>query len=436
MVPGSCGNGVRFCRTWLILFSVLISVHGIQAQGLINKGIDLEGFSKAYSSLPMIDLDSHTSRQVIVDREPGIYLGHPTTYLREDGRTMFVVYPKGHGKGSIVLKRSDDGGLTWSERLPVPESWQSSLEVPTLYPAEDAAGNQRVLMFSGLYPARMAVSGDAGETWSELHPIGDWGGIVVMGDVIPLNTGRGHYLAMFHDDGRFFTHKGRDWEEIAQAKGNFARFTLYKTFSFDGGLTWRMPEPVFSSRIMHLCEPGMVRSPDGKQIAVLLRENARRMNAHILFSDDEGKTWSTPRQLPNALTGDRHQAVYLPDGRLFISFRDHPPALARYRQLLAECRNCDEDMLRRQAGPVSPTAGDWVGWVGTYQDLVEGNEGQYLVRLKDNTNGTDCAYPAIEVLPDGTVVATTYGHWEQGEMPFILSVRFRAEELDAMARQK
>ncbi len=58
-----------------------------------------------------------------MDRERGQYLGHPPTVLPEDNRTMLVVYPKGHRRGTIVYKRSTDGGLTWSERLPVPKSW-------------------------------------------------------------------------------------------------------------------------------------------------------------------------------------------------------------------------------------------------------------------------------------------------------------------------
>ena len=53
----------------------------------------------------------------------------------------------------------------------------------------------------------------------------------------------------------------------------------------------------------------------------------------------------------------------------------------------------------------SPTHGDWVAWVGTFDDIVEGREGQYRVRLMDNTKGADCAYPGVEVLPDGTFVA-------------------------------
>ena len=130
---------------------------------------------------------------MVVDREKGQYLGHPTTVLLEDGKTIFCVYPKGHGRGPIVMKRSDDGGLSWSERLPTPKSWETSMEVPTIHPVEDAAGHKRMILFSGLYPSRIAVSEDNCKSWSEWESLGDWGGIVVMGDLVPLKTGKGHY---------------------------------------------------------------------------------------------------------------------------------------------------------------------------------------------------------------------------------------------------
>lgn len=416
----------------LLFFSILPS-HG---QEIANKGYDLSGFSKNYYSIPFVDLNQEEQRQVVVDREKGKYLGHPTTVLLEDGKTLLCVYPTGHGKGGIIMKRSPDGGQSWSERQAVPKSWESSLEVPTLFPVEDAAGKKRLILFSGLYPARMAVSEDEGRNWSELRQLGNWGGIVVMSDLVPLQSGKGHYMAMFHDDQRYFSREGRPASDEAMAARNLQQFTLYKTFSYDGGLSWSHPAPVFSSRAIHLCEPGIIRSPDGKQLAVLLRENSRRLNSFIMFSDDEGKHWSPPRELPNVLTGDRHQALYLPDGRLLISFRDNTPGIQRFGQLKNACKNCDEQQLYEKAGPVSPTAGDWVAWVGTYKDLLEQNEGQYRIRLKDNTRGMDCAYPALELLPDGTIVATTYGHWEEGQSPYILSLRFKIEEIDAMVDQK
>ena len=342
-------------------------------------------------SIPLIDLAADTKRQVVVDREPGQYLGHPTTVLLEDGKTMLCVFPKGHGKGAIVLKRSRDGGKTWSERLPVPDNWASSLETPTIHRTVDSKGKRRLILFSGLYPIRLSISADDGVTWTPLKPVGDFGGIVAMADVVRLKDGR--YMAVFHDDGRF----------IASTPQPRA-FKVYKTLSADGGLTWSAPVAILQHPQAHLCEPGLVRSPDGRQLAMLMRENSRQFNSFISFSHDEGETWTAPRELPGALTGDRHQAKYAPDGRLFISFRDTTHE--------------------------SATRGDWVGWVGRYSDLAEGREGQYRMRLMKNHLGADCAYPGVEVLRDGTIVTTTYGHWTPGEAPYVVSVRFRLKELD------
>jgi hypothetical protein len=342
-------------------------------------------------TIPLIDLADESHRQVIVDKEPGQYLGHPTTVLLEDGRTIIAVYPKGHGGGAIVMKRSDDGGLSWGERLPVPDNWATSQEVPTVYRVIDRNGVRRLIMFSGLYPIRMARSEDDGVSWTPLEPIGDFGGIVAMASVERLAGGE--YMALFHDDGRFL-----------RGGGDRTKFQVFKTVSKDGGLTWSEPRVVTEHAQAHLCEPGLVRSPDGKQIALLLRENSRRFNSFVVFSNDEGETWSEPIELPVALTGDRHTARYAPDGRLFISFRD---------------------MARG-----SPTWGDWVGWIGKYDDIVDGREGQYRVRLMDNKVRADTAYPGLELLPDGTFVVTTYRHWEEGVEPYIVSVRLTLEELD------
>jgi hypothetical protein len=323
------------------------------------------------------------------------YLGHPTTVLLEDQKTIIAVYPKGHGSGAIVMKKSTDGGLTWSDRLAVPENWATSKEVPTIYRVIDPQKKKRLILFSGLYPIRIAVSEDDGIIWTPLRPIGEFGGIVAMSSVVKLRDG--DYMALFHDDGRFLHNSGKQ-----------SKFQILKSISKDGGLNWSSPEVFAEHPSAHLCEPGAIRSPDGRQLALLLRENSRRYNSFVVFSDDEGQTWTKPIELPGALTGDRYTGRYAPDGRLFVTFRDTTHE--------------------------SPTNGDWVGWVGRYEDIVNGREGQYRVRLMDNHKDADCGYAGLELLPDGTFVATSYGHWVENEAPFIVSVRFKLEEIDAKTR--
>jgi hypothetical protein len=340
---------------------------------------------RAFLATPLAALAA--PRQIIVDREPGQYLGHPTTVLLKDGKTILCVYPKGHGKGPIQFKKSIDGGLTWSERLPTPKNWETSLETPTIHQLN---GN-RLILFSGLYPIRSAISDDNGATWSPLAPIGDFGGIVAMSSVIKLKNG--NYMAVFHDDGRFFR----------KTPAEKRAFIVYKTISTDNGQTWQQPTPIAQHPEAHLCEPGLLRSPNGKQIAMLLRENSRKFNSFVTFSDDEGQSWSTPREVPTDLTGDRHVAIYTKNKKLFITFRD--------------------------TSKNSPTKGDWVAWLGHYEDITTNRPGERKIHLMKNHKGADCAYPGLERLPDGTLVTTTYGHWTPNEQPYIVSLRIPANEL-------
>ena len=346
--------------------------------------------SDDFYRVPIVDLNNQKNIQVVVDKESGVYLGHPSTALLEDGKTILVVYPKGHGSGEIIYKRSSDGGKTWSNRLPVPENWSTSKEVPTIHRVIDKNGKKRLIVWSGLYPARLSISEDDGISWSPLTKVGNWGGIVVMGTVIPLKN-PGHYLGMFHDDGRYFTKNGK----------RTGIFTLYKTISKDGGLTWSHPKAIYSNSKIHLCEPGIIRSPDGKQLAMLLRENSRTRNSYIMFSDNEGELWSEPKELPLELTGDRHTLKYTNNGKLFISFRD---------------------MAKN-----SPSMGDWVAWVGSYDDLKNRDKGDYRILIKNNYDDWDSTYPGVELLPNGEIVTTTYGHWDKNEMPYILSVRINLD---------
>lgn len=361
-------------------------------------------------TLPVLDVSADMSRRVTVDRELGQYLGHPTTALLPDGKTIFVVYPKGHARGELVLKKSSDGGLTWSDRLPVPENWATSENPPSINLLEDRQGKQRLVILTGSrenrlqdLPVRQALSEDAGKSWTPLRPIGEgveYNAIVVASSMLRLGDGR--YLALQHSD---YTN-GPDGRR---------NMKLYKMLSNDGGLTWSKRELVAADSVAEFCEPGGFWSPNHDEIAVLIRDNSRfarnYFRSYVIFSRDQGETWSAPEEASPVLAGDKHVAKYAPDGRLVVVFRD-----------------IDVD---------SPTRGHFIAWVGTYDDLKNKRPGQYRVKLAHNYDAWDCGYAGLELLPDGTFVATTYLQ----DVPFVrgstngpkhavISIRFTLQEFD------
>ena len=348
--------------------------------------------SDAYT-IPTIDLAQQKFRQVIVERTPGQYLGHPTTVLMGDGKTIYCTYPLGHGGPSAVLKKSTDGGLTWSERLPVPDNWASATNAPCIHRLTDPAGKERLFVFTDVSTMRQAYSEDGGKTWTPLEPNG-LHCIVPPITVLPIEGNR--LLAMYE--------RGKDDRDGPP-------YVLWQAVSTDGGLTWEKETKVAGfGGGQGPCEPFVIRSPDGKQLLVLAREESPQYNSLTLVSNDEARTWSTPVELPASLTGDRHMGRYAPDGRLVVCFRDRTH--------------------------VSPTKGDFVAWIGTYDDIVNLREGQYRVRLLESPVKVDLGYSGLELLPDGTFVATTYAVLAPGEKHSVVSIRFKLSEIDEEAKRQ
>lgn len=354
-----------------------------------------------------LDLAQDGSRRFVVDRVPGERLGPTTSVLLGDGRTLLVAYTRGPSYGPIQLRRSEDGGKTWSGRLATPASWRTCRDAPVLHRLADASGKARLFLFTGTFPIRVSRSEDDGATWTELEPVsfvggGQFGGLTAMSAIERLKDGS--HMALFHDDGRFIEGKGVTLDA--------PRFIVFKCRSKDGGLTWSAPTKAAQHGAADLAEPCAIRSPDGAEISLVLRENRRQRGSALCTTKDEGATWSEAREIRLAVTGDRHVARYAPDGRLLIAFRD-------------------------MAGG-SATFGDWVCWVGTYADLVNNYPGQYRVRLLDNAHGADCGYGGVEVLADGTFALTSYGHWDASvpEEAHVVCVRLKLEELDELARKR
>ncbi len=346
--------------------------------------------------LPTVDLSQEAARQVVIAQgTPEVYQGHPTTLLMPDGKAMFCVWTHDHGGPCGPMKRSDDGGRTWSELLPVPESWATVKNCPAIYRLIDPSGVARLFVFAGQGPdgtMHQSFSNDNGKTWS---PMQSNGLVCVMPfcTIVPVDGGK--RLIGLSNIRRPGETKDPRSNVVAQSE------------STDGGLTWGPWRIILDRRDLKPCEPEVVRSPEGKQLLCLLRENVRTQPGHFMTSDDECQTWSDIRDLPAGLHGDRHKAAYAPDGRLVICFRD--------------------------MGATSPTKNHFVVWVGRYEDIVGGRDGEYKIKLLHSHKGSDCGYPGLELLPDGTFVATTYVKYRPGpEKHSVVSARFTLDETDRM----
>jgi len=375
----------------------LLAIIIIQAICIVPPTAAAAAENAAPYELPVIDLSQESERHIIVATGTRTdYRGQVNTVLMNDGKTMFAVWSIGHGGKCGPLKKSTDGGLTWSDMLPTPQNWRSVSSCPCIFRLTDTEGMERLFVLAGRGKLHQSMSLDAGRTWTPMRANGLYkpGGNTV---IVPVEGGRKHLL---------LAQRGP-----ASKPTNEKTQAIWQATSSDGGQTWTDYRKVCVVPDAVPCEPDLIRSPDGRQLLCLMRESSRRLNSLMMISDDEGKSWSKAKELTASLTGDRYMSCYAPDGRLVVVFRD------------------------RAKG--SPTAGHYVAWVGQYDDIIHGREGQYRVKLLHHHGAFgDCGYSGLEHLPDGTLVATTYVKYRPGpEKNSIFSVRFKLAEIDGKAKR-
>jgi hypothetical protein len=349
--------------------------------------------NKSIAMAPTFDLSDDTGRQTVVAHgTDSIYQGHPTTVLLPNGKSILAVWTVKHGGFCGPMKRSDDGGKTWSELLDVPKNWKTARNCPAIYSLPAPSGKKTLFVFAGadqeLNEMHQSYSTDLGLTWSPMKNNGLGPASMPFCTIIPVNDGK-KLIAM--------TNIRRPGEKVEKKS-----CILVQSESYDGGFTWRPWKTVLDIPGLKVCEPQIIRSPSGRQLLCLIRENAKRTSLYMT-SDDEGATWSKPKPVAYGLSGDRHQAKYMADGRLVVVFRD--------------------------TGKGSPTRNHFVAWVGHYDDIAEGRKGEARFKLLHSFKGGDCGYSGLEVLPDQTLVATTYIKYREGTAQnSVVSVRFKLDD--------
>lgn len=331
-------------------------------------------FAIQCASLPMIDFSDNSGMHTVIASGKTVYQGHPTTLLSPDG-TIFCVWTINHGGPCGPLAKSSDGGKTW-KMIPTPENWKQHINCPTIWHLPAPGEPERLAVYAQEPETlRMAVSfsGDGGNSWSPMAPCG--GNIVTVmpwTSILPLPEGNGMLIAV--------TNARPDNKDERQN-------LIIRSYSADYGKSWSAPEVIADLPEGNLCEPWILPSPDGSRWACLLRANNRALNSMVIFSADHGKSWSRPQPLPGTLKGDRHIAGYLPDGRIIAVFRN--------------------------MNSLSPAYGHFCGWIGRWDDLVNGTPGELTIKLLHHFSdsgkiGWDCGYPGLEIFPDGSILTTTY----------------------------
>lgn len=341
------------------------------------------------------------------------YLGHPDSVLLKNG-DILTFYPSAHGKGAIKSRISHDSGFTYeSAEECQPESWKNSRETPTVYRLKfyESDTPDKLVLISGnpkwgdeptTGGFNFSISDNEGKSWTEFelcYP--ELNGeklltIVAMASLTQLKE-NGHFvdkwMAFFHTP----------------------QFVNYKTIlTFEDGVPhWSVPEPYFSQyreieAFSNMCEVEVIRSEggNGDELCLISRSNSKKTNSLLSFSTDEGKTWSEPVPAPAALNGERHKADYFADGRLFITFR----SIERDREKLEKY---SDDIER---GWYSE---GWIAWVGRYEDLKNGGEGLYRIKLAhtylegqtepQTLASGDTGYCGNVIVDGMTAVTSTYG---------------------------
>lgn len=284
--------------------------------------------------------------EVFVSGEGGYYLIRTPQILATEDRTLlcFAQGREGHHDQSgndILLKRSSDGGLTWSDLQVIAEDGNNSLNSICVL---QVAGSGRILMVGCIIPyghniqeyrhgspnwqrfmrqagrdkwpglstgfgkhsARVYVihSDDDGKTWSKRRDIT---ASVKRDEALTCITGPGLGIQLTRgpNQGRILIPAFQHWLKKLDGKLRYQNLP-YAVISDDGGQTWRygqLAPYVFETRTV--TEAQFVELEDG---SVLM--NARGGGRVVSRSTDGGETWSTMKFDP-VLTGPECAAGFL-----------------------------------------------------------------------------------------------------------------------------
>jgi sialidase-1 len=204
----------------------------------------------------------------------------PAIETAPDGSLLAFAEARKYGGGDpgmegndidLVLKRSTDGGQTWSA---------------------------------------MKIIEDPGEKWSAANPA----------TIVDRQTNRVWVLYLR-------AKPGRDTDTARPGTDDFQTIARY---SDDSGVTWSEPVDLtkaardMNDRAWHssvIGPGGAIQTSRGRLLAAVWK--AINYNTLALFSDDHGRTWQRSQSVPGGNWGNECQVVELADGKILMDIRQN-----------------------------------------------------------------------------------------------------------------
>ena len=260
----------------------------------------------------------------------------PTFAVLTDG-SLFATYRVGTAKDSadetVEVRRSSDGGRTWSEPetpFSAPHAMGSSVKEVCITPLGGTHLLAVALMVDretypgkglfneeteGVLPLTIALkdSHDNGKTWTDwrIMPVpDDVGPPSLTNPVMLLPSGR---LAMSIETNKHY-HDSSKW---------YQRVDYF--FSDDNGQTWDDRQTICqdpSGRVFYWDQRAGI-CPDGRIVTyswTYESESEKYLNIHRRFASDDGTSWTEPEDI--GITDQASHPAILPDGRVVLAWVD------------------------------------------------------------------------------------------------------------------
>ena len=307
----------------------------------------------------------------------------------------------GYREGTDHL-RTDDGVVMTVRSTDDGRSWQSPNKVVEI-PGWDCAGGRsmtitpdgNLLMYvflarrstvanpeAHVFPMR---SVDRGCSWGpmgeELTLFDGWTEPNTSGSMIQLSDGQ--WMIPVYGSA---TSMGVINPSSAAKDGSKSYSTV--AFSQDGGKTWPNTCIVAQHPAINFHELAVTQVEEGHLLAVV-RTQDPPYTSYQSDSDDEGRTWSTPKPLP--FCGQTPSLIQLPSGTILCAYRDRDP-----------------DKLG-------------VSLSVTYDQGISWEFGGQLYAGAD----WNCGYPGLVLLPDGDVFCVYYSCYDEWGNSEVHGLRLR-----------